>query len=183
VKKIPTLKCERLILRPFSLNDATRVQLLAGDAAIAETTLTIPHPYEDGMAEEWISTHEKKFQQGGGIDFAITLKAENILIGAIGISNINQKFDKAEIGYWIGKPFWNNGYCTEAVKAVLKYCFEELKVNKVYAHHFIENAASGKVMKKAGMKKEGILRQNVKKGEKYFDTPVFGILKNEFKNG
>ena len=182
MKKFPTLKTERLILRPFSLDDAKQVQHLAGDAAIAAMTLMIPHPYEDGVAEEWIKSHEKKFQEGSEIDFAITHKAEDYLIGAIGISSIDQKFEKAEIGYWIGKPFWNKGFCTEAVKAVLQYSFEKLKLNKVYAHHFIDNPSSGKVMKKAGMKEEGMLRQNVKKGEKYIDTPLYGILRSEFMN-
>ena len=180
MKKIPALETERLILRPFSLNDAKDVQRLAGDFAVAETTLAIPHPYEDGMAEEWIGTHEKKSQEGTEIVFAITHKTEKYLIGAIGISQINTQFEKAEIGYWIGKPYWNKGYCTEAVQAVLKYCFESLKLNKVYAAHFINNPPSGRVMQKAGMKKEGVLRQNVKKGEEYFDTPVYGILRSEY---
>ncbi len=177
---IPTLETKRLIIRPFSLDDAKDVQRLAGDFAVAETTLTIPHPYENSMAEEWIGTHEKNFQEGTEIVFAITHKTEKYLIGAIGISNINTKFEKAEIGYWIGKPHWNNGYCTEAVQAVLKYCFVSLKLNKVYAMHFMNNPPSGRIMEKAGMKKEGVLRQNVKKGEKYFDTPVYGILRGEF---
>jgi len=177
---IPTLETERLILRPFSHDDAKEVQRLAGDFAVAETTLTIPHPYEDGMAEEWIGTHEKIFQAGTEIVFAITDKIEKYLIGAIGISQINTQFEKAEIGYWIGKPYWNKGYCTEAVQAVLKYCFENLKLNKVYAMHFTNNPPSGRVMEKAGMTKEGLLRQNVKKGGKFIDTPVYGILRSEF---
>lgn len=180
MKKIPTLKTERLILRPFSLDDAKDVQRLAGDAAVAETTLTIPHPYEDGMAEEWIGTHQNCFREGHEVVFAITHKTEKYLIGAIGISNIHKTFDKAEIGYWIGKPYWNNGYCTEAIKAVLKYCFVNLKLNKVYAMHFANNPQSGRVMEKADMKKEGVLRQNVKKGKEYIDTPVYGILRSEF---
>lgn len=182
MSKIPTLESERLILRPFSLNDAKDVQHLAGDFLVAETTLNIPHPYEDGMAEDWIGTHKKNFEAGTEIIFAITHKSEKYLIGAIGISKINTQFEKAEIGYWIGKPYWNNGYCTEAVQAVLKYCFENLNLNKVYAMHFSNNHSSGRVMEKAGMRKEGVLCQNVKKGEKFIDTPVYGILRSEYSD-
>ena len=60
----PTLETERLILRPFDLSDGPRIQLLAGDESIASTTLNIPHPYEDGMAEEWIRTHQDEFEKG-----------------------------------------------------------------------------------------------------------------------
>ena len=66
----PTLETERLILRPFRLDDAKRVQLLAGRREIASTTLNVPHPYEDGMAEQWISTHESVFQAGRGVPFS-----------------------------------------------------------------------------------------------------------------
>ena len=179
---MPTLKTERLILRPFNQNDAKDVQRLAGDYDIAKTTLFIPHPYEDGMAEGWIKSHQKNFNKGIEITLAITLRESNELIGAIGISHINEDLEKASIGYWIGKQYWNCGYCTEAVKAVLKYCFEELKLNRVSAHHFANNPASGKVMEKAGMKKEGVLRQNEKKWGEYVDTPIYGILKNEFNS-
>lgn len=169
------------MLRPFNLLDAHDVQRLAGDYDIARTTLNIPHPYEDGKAEEWISTHQSAFEAGKEVIFAIVHAQEQYLIGAIGISNIHKEFEKAEIGYWIGKPYWNQGYCTEAVKAVIRYCFEEMKLNRVYAHHFLNNPASGRVMEKAGMKKEGVLRQHDKKWDEFMDTVVYGALRSDFE--
>ncbi len=67
------------------------------------------------------------------------------LIGAIGLT-LSKKYDHAEMGYWIGVPFWGKGYCTEAAKIVLQYGFEELKLNRIFAHHMTNNPASGKVM-------------------------------------
>ena len=67
MKEIPTLETERLVLRPFGLHDAADVQRLAGDRAIADTTLNIPHPYEDGMAEEWIFKHQDAFDKDQGV--------------------------------------------------------------------------------------------------------------------
>src|SRR5882724_11778597 len=85
IKKRPTLKTKRLVLRPFELSDAPRVKLLAGDRDVAAMTLLIPHPYEDGIAEAWIGLHQERFENGQEIVFAITLKASGELIGAIGL--------------------------------------------------------------------------------------------------
>ena len=114
------IETRRLILRPFELSDAADVQRLAGDFEIADTTLNIPHPYEDGMAEEWISTHASSFEQGEHAAYAITQRDDDQLVGAISLV-IERRFDKAELGYWIGKPFWNRGFCTEASVALLSY--------------------------------------------------------------
>ena len=176
----PVLQTPRLMLRFFELTDAPAVLRLVGDRAIAETTLNIPHPYEEGMAEQWISTHREKFEDGELMNFAITLHTTGELIGAIGLL-INRDFDRGELGYWIGKPYWGNGYCTEAARAILRYSFVEINLNRIYANHFIENLASGNVMKKIGMKKEGVLRQHIKKWDQYHDEVVYGILKQEWK--
>lgn len=176
----PILKTERLILRPFTLNDASEVKQLAGDKDIAATTLFIPHPYEDGMAEEWIGKHQEEFDRGEVITFAIVHRENKFLVGAIALSEIKKHDETASMGYWIGKPFWNHGYCTEAAHAVLKYGFEVLNLNKIHAHHFKHNPASGKVMLKLGMKHEGCLRQHVKKWGEFVDLEAYGILREEF---
>ncbi len=147
--KQPELKTERLILRSFQKEDATQVQELAGNYDVSKTTINIPHPYKDGMAEEWIKTHQKGFEDNVNITFAITNNRNNKLMGAISIIAIEEK--QAEIGYWIGEPFWGKGYCTEATKALINYSFTELGLIKLFAEHLSSNPASGKVMKKAGM--------------------------------
>jgi RimJ/RimL family protein N-acetyltransferase len=84
VKQRPSLTTERLHLRPFTLNDAPEVQRLAGDRDIASTTLQIPHPYEDGMAEQWIATHQESYEKGESVLFAIVVRPDDTLIGAMG---------------------------------------------------------------------------------------------------
>jgi RimJ/RimL family protein N-acetyltransferase len=174
----PVLESIRLLLRPFSLTDAPVVQKLAGDEAIAATTLNIPHPYEDGMAEEWIGSHQERFEKGEAVTFAVTLRDENTLIGAIGLE-INQQHERAELGYWIGKPNWNEGFCTEAAKAVVRFGFNEYKMLRIYASHFSSNQASGRVMEKIGMQHEGKLRRHIKKWGRFEDLDIYGILKEE----
>jgi len=177
--KQPELRTDHLLLRPFTVADAPAVQQLAGDRDVASTTLNIPHPYEDGMAEEWINTHPKQFKRGEAVIFAIVLRKDNLLIGAISLS-INQQHENAELGYWVGKPYWNNGYCTEAAKAVLHYGFTALGLNRIYAHHLSHNPASGRVMEKLGMKHEGCLRQQAKKWNVFEDLEAYAILKSEY---
>ncbi len=175
----PTLHTERLTLRPFTLADAPDVQRLAGETAIADTTLNIPHPYEDGMAEEWINTHKPKFDKGEQVNFAITLTATGELIGAIGLV-LNKVHNHAEMGYWTGVPYWSKGYCSEAAKGVLKYAFEELSLHRVHAHYIKRNPASGRVMEKIGMTHEGILRGHVVNKGVYEDMVCYGILKKDW---
>jgi [ribosomal protein S5]-alanine N-acetyltransferase len=175
----PELSTERLFLRPFTLDDAPVVQKLAGDFAVAEMTLNIPYPYEDGMAEQWISTHKERNEKGELANFAVTLRDGGDLIGAIGLM-IDQRHERAELGYWIGKPYWNKGYCTEAARAVVKFGFEKLHFHRIHASHFGHNEASGRVMQKIGMSYEGCFRQHVKKWDKFFDLKVYSILRDEF---
>jgi RimJ/RimL family protein N-acetyltransferase len=178
--KQPELVTERLLLRPFTLADAPTVQKLAGDRDIASVTLNIPHPYEDGMAEEWIGTHEKAFEEGKEVVFAVVLHENDALIGAVGLM-INQEHERAEMGYWIGKPYWGNGYCTEAARAMLGYGFNTLGLNRIHATHLTRNPASGRVMEKIGMTSEGHLRQHVKKWDVFEDLEQYAILENEYK--
>jgi ribosomal-protein-alanine N-acetyltransferase len=178
---IPTLSSTRLTLRPFTMNDAPDAQRLAGDREIADTTINIPHPYPDGAAEKWISTHQEAFDKTGSATWAVTLKESGQLIGAISLT-VDNNFDRAEIGYWIAKTFWGQGYCTEAARAVLDYGFMQAGLNRIFAWYLTRNPASGKVMQKIGMKPEGCLRQHIKKWDKYEDLQHYGILKSEYHN-
>ena len=182
MKERPTLKTERLILRPFSLDDGPVVKRLAGDRDIASTTARIPHPYEDGMAEAWISTHHEQYEKGKSVVFAMTLREDRTLVGAIGLE-LRPEHAQGELGYWVGKPYWNCGYCTEAAREVLWYAFGTLGLNRVYAQHFGRNPASGRVLRKIGMKHEGSLRRHFKKWEKYEDVEWYGILSGDTTNG
>jgi len=176
---IPTLKTERLTLRPFGLSDAPDVQRLAGDRQVASTTLNIPHPYEDGMAESWIGTHEPNWNAQEHLTLAITSESEG-LVGAISLI-LELQHRKAELGYWIGVPYWNRGYATEAAQAVLAFGFNELGLNRIEAHYLAQNPASGKVMEKLGMQQEGLLRQHILKSGVPDDIVLYGILSAEYK--
>lgn len=175
----PIIYTDNLILRPFVLSDAYMVQQLAGDTIIAKTTLNIPHPYESGMAEAWIGTHRETLNNGNGVTYAIIKKDTNELVGAIGLM-VNNIHRKAELAYWVGVPYWRNGYCTEASKALINYGFEELDLNKIYAKAFVSNVGSWTVMEKVEMVYEGTLRQEVIKNGIPYDLKSYAILRDDF---
>lgn len=176
----PTLQTERLILRPFTLADASTIQRLAGAREIADMTLNIPYPYLDGMAEAWISTHQPSFENGASVTFAIVRRSDDTLCGAIGLG-INPDHAHAEMGYWLGVPYWGQGYTTEAAQAVVRYGFTDLNLHRIYANHFARNPASGRVMQKIGMTREGRLREHVRKWNTFEDLVQYGILRNEWQ--
>ena len=175
----PRLATPRLVLRSFGPGDIDEIVRLAGDFAIADTTLMIPHPYSKTDAEQWLQTHAPRFEAGEQVHLAITERQTGELIGAVGLS-ITARFDRAELGYWVGKPYWGKGYCTEASKAVMDWGFSNLNLNRVYAVHMKRNPASGRVMQKLGMTREGEFRQHVKKWDRYEDMVIYGILRSEW---
>jgi RimJ/RimL family protein N-acetyltransferase len=172
----PTLTTERLVLRPFGLDDAPAVQRLAADREVARSTLLIPHPYPDGAALEWIKGHDAPSDNE---IFAITLRDGGDLIGAIGL-HVERFHERAEIGYWIGVPFWGQGFATEAAKGVIDYAFGVLGLHRVFAFHFTRNPASGRVLQKAGMQCEGTMRQHLVKWGEHVDADFYGIVREEW---
>lgn len=128
----PTLETSRLLLRPFSLTDAPAVKALAGAEEVAWTTLNVPHPYEDGMAEDWIRSHAPGWAADEQAAFAMLDRDGDELVGAISLL-IMRAHERAELGYWVGVPYWNRGYATEAARAVLRFGFEELGLHRIYA--------------------------------------------------
>jgi RimJ/RimL family protein N-acetyltransferase len=153
---------------------------LAGAREVAATTLNIPHPYKDGMAEAWIRTHAPRYEADELATFALTLRQTQELVGAIGLM-INRPHARAELGYWVGIPFWNQGYATEAAHEILRFGFEELELNRIFAQHLVRNPASGRVMQKAGMQHEARLRQHINKWGRFEDIDLSGVLIEEWR--
>lgn len=174
---IPTLHTARLILSPFTIADANAVETLAGDEAIARGTANIPHPYPAGAALAWITTHAPAYANGNGVMFAIRRK-DHTLVGCVSLG-ITPSDERAELGYWLGVPHWNQGFTTEAARACIDFGFSHLKLHKITARHLDYNPASGRVMEKLGMKREGCLRKHIKKAGAFHDTLEYGLLKED----
>lgn len=178
--EFPEIFTARLWLRAFGDDDAPTVQRLAGNRLVAETTATIPHPYGDGVAEAWIATHEASWIMGRGLVLAIALRETGELVGAIGL-NLAPEHKSAELGYWLGEPFWRRGFATEAARAVIDFGFTRLQLERIHAHHFARNVASGRVLEKAGMSVEGMQRAAFVKWGRAEDVRLLAILRREWE--
>ena len=137
-----------VLLRPFTPADAPRVQVLAADADVAETTASIPHPYPQGAAAAWIASHDADRQRGAQYAYAIASADGATLVGAIGLRPVADGHDN--IGYWIGRPFWGRGYATAATMAITALAFGYLDCETLAASYLQRNAASGRVLEKCG---------------------------------
>ncbi len=174
----PTLETERLSLRQFHIQDARRVQQLAGAPELAKSTF-LPHPYKNGIAERWIMSLIDDFRNDRVVNFAMELKASGELIGSIGIV-LEMQHNRGDLGYWVGMPYWGSGYCTEAGHAVVRYGFEDLKLNRLAAPHFANNPASGRVLQKLGMMHEGTRKQHYYRFGEYLDAELYGLVREDY---
>jgi RimJ/RimL family protein N-acetyltransferase len=169
---IPTIRTSRLLLRPYRPDDAADLARLAGHPAIADTTISIPHPYTEAQASAWIATHAADERSGQAFHFAVTLGEGGALIGGIEIRTIEREYGQGELSFWIGVPWWGMGFATEAGAALLDCAFGALGLNRIYAHHMVRNPASGRVLEKLGFRREGLLRQRVRDRQRVFQDVV-----------
>ena len=140
------MRSQRLTYRPIEARDASRVAALASDWDVACMTSRIPHPYSLVDADLWIASIATD-------EFVRGIEYDGDLIGAIGF--VEGEPTQAEIGYWIGKAWWGNGFATEAARALMDYCFSECGIRRLLCGHFIDNAASARVISKLGFRRVG----------------------------
>lgn len=178
MNNFPTLTTERLVLSQSTISDLEDVIFqMNSTPEISENTLSLPFPYREENAHFWFQMAEYSFEKKEAFIFGIREKENLKLIGAIGL-HLDMLHNKAEVGYWIGKSFWNKGYVSEALQRVLKFGFEALNLNKIYASHFLHNPASGKVLEKNGFTFEAELKQEIFKNSKYLDIKRYAIFNN-----
>ncbi len=170
---------DRLTLRPFTLDDADDVTEMCATGTI-QRTAPLPYPYTKENAVLWISAHEENRRSRISYDFAVTDRESGKLYGAISLMMRVRNSPTAELGYWIGEKYWNRGYATEAARAMIEYAFSELMLHRVFARHYGSNIASGRVMQKAGMKQEGVMRDHLFVNGRYEDSVIYGIVSMDY---
>lgn len=143
------LETERLTLRAPRLEDAKAIAQVANDRRIAENTTRIPHPYRLADAQAFV---ERVNRDGGELAFLITLDDEPI--GACGLARLDGP--APDLGYWIGVPYWGNGYATEAARAVIDHAFTALGQQALQAGARVTNPASRRVLEKCGFQWTGV---------------------------
>jgi RimJ/RimL family protein N-acetyltransferase len=169
---------DQVHLSEFRASDKPALVEHLNDRDIYERTLRIPFPYTDAAADEWFALAARiTEQQGRPVNWAIR-NAAGALIGGCGFDGFQVgKSHRAEIGYWLAKPFWGRGIMTGVVRRLCRHAFEDFALVKVTAHVFSYNPASARVLEKCGFLEEGFLRKHYLKDGKLIDARLFGLLR------
>ena len=166
-------------MRPLETGDIPAIQRLAAAREIAINTF-VPHPYPPEAGREFVQKAREQLQAEEAYVFAILEKPSERFVGCMGI-HPTPAHHRAEVGYWVGLPYWGRGLATAALRLVIQFGFEELKLNRIAAAHFPHNPASGRVMQKANMRYEGLLRGSIFHHGEYKDEARYAILRADYE--
>jgi ribosomal-protein-alanine N-acetyltransferase len=179
-RNLPEITTPRLLLRKFKRGDAAAVFAYASDPEVALYTLWDRHR-DVKTTRKFVEMVLKAYKQGRPAPWAIVLRGEDRLIGAIGLRNWVLEHARAEVGYVVAREHWGKGYASEALQAVLAFGFSRMQVNRIEAKCVPENRASSRVLEKGGMHCEGLLRNYEFVKGAYQDLNLYSILKREFR--
>jgi ribosomal-protein-alanine N-acetyltransferase len=172
----PVLTTDRLILRAPDFGDIESLVKLLSDKSISETCPTLPYPYNERVAFEWIVNQAAYSSTGNFYEFIMILKSTKEIVGSLTLTLKSE--NQAEIGFWVGKPYWGMGYCTEASSAVIKFAFEKWNIQSVYAECMPNNKSSSKVLKNLGMVFEEKVKSYIYRIGKELELDRYVIYKN-----
>ena len=173
------VETDRLLLRRLVIQDAADIFEYGRDPEVARHVLWDPYR-SISEARSYIRSMQRHYRMAEASSWGIELKETGRIVGTIGYMWFQRENASAEVGYSLARPCWNRGLMTEALKAVIAYSFDTLNLNRVEAQHEITNPASGAVMRKAGMTKEGTLRQRLMNKGQYVDVDLYAILRCEY---
>ena len=177
---LPVLETPRLILRPLRRKDAEDIFSYASDPEVARYVLWEPHR-SILETRNYIHCIRSCYRRGLPGSWAVEFRDSGCVIGTIGFMWYSDTNRSAEIGYSFSRAFWNLGFATEALRAVIDSVFTALDVNRLEAQHDTRNPASGRVMEKCGMQEEGILRQRIQNKGEFIDVVLYSILRSDLE--
>lgn len=130
-------------------------------------------------ARDYVKFMMRRYRDDEPSSWGIVERASGRLVGTIGYMDYSEENGSVEVGYSLARWLWNGGYMTEALARVIAYTFDEMDINRIEAQHELTNPASGRVMEKCGMKREGVLRQRLYNKGKYVDVALYAILRSD----
>lgn len=178
---LPELETARLFLRPVTQDDTPLIRQEASHIEISDTMISIPHPYPEGEAERYVSHRLSEMEQGRAAAFVMEAKPNHHFTGMIEIRDIDLEHAQAELSFWLSVASRGEGYMSEAIERVVRFGFENLGLNRLYAHHMVRNPASGRALMKNGFLVEGVLRQRVKKWGVFEDVVLLALLREDWE--
>jgi RimJ/RimL family protein N-acetyltransferase len=152
------------------------------DRLVARYMSNVPHPYKRTDGEFFIRKMVKKgIKAKTDYPLSIYEKQKKEVIGGVGLHKVDLKNRHAEVGYWLGRKYWRQGYVSEALGMILDFGFRKLKLKRIWAGVYHPNIPSQRLLMKAGFTKEGVLRKHTRKGSKEYDNIMFGMLREEYE--
>ena len=176
---MPRLETPRLILRRLEMRDAPDLFDYSRDPQVAKHVLWDAQT-SVSEARAYVRYMLRRYRAGEPASWGIEEKETGRVVGTIGYMWYQRDNNACEVGYSLARRRWNRGYMTEALGEVLRFSFEELGVHRVEAQHEVENAASGAVMRKCGMRKEGTLRGRLYNKGRYVDVDLYAMLREDY---
>ena len=176
---MPRLETPRLILRRLEMRDAPDLFDYSRDPQVAKHVLWDAQT-SVSEARAYVRYMLRRYRAGEPASWGIEDKETGRVVGTIGYMWYQRDNNACEVGYSLARRRWNRGYMTEALAEVLRFSFEELGVHRVEAQHEVENAASGAVMRKCGMRKEGTLRGRLYNKGRYVDVDLYAMLREDY---
>ena len=176
---MPRLETPRLILRRLEMRDAPDLFDYSRDPQVAKHVLWDAQT-SVSEARAYVRYMLRRYRAGEPSSWGIEEKETGRVVGTIGYMWYQRDNNACEVGYSLARRRWNRGYMTEALAEVLRFSFEELGVHRVEAQHEVENAASGAVMRKCGMRKEGTLRGRLYNKGRYVDVDLYAMLREDY---
>ena len=178
---MPELDTPRLRLRRLTMRDAEDIFRYSRDAEVARHVLWDPHRTL-GDSRAYLRYMLRRYRNHEPASWGIEWRETGQIIGTIGFMWIQSDNNAAEVGYSLARSFWNHGVMTEALKAVIAHGFGGMNLNRIEAQHETTNPASGAVMRKCGMVREGTLRQRLYNKGRYVDVELYAILRRDYGN-
>ena len=170
----------RLVLRRLTAADAEHMYAhWASDAEVTRFLTWPPHASID-VTRKVLGTWVASYASDDFYQWGIVLTETSELVGTISVVNLAEDINEVEIGYCLGRAWWGKGIMTEALGRVITFFFDEVGANRVCAKHDVENSASGAVMAKCGMLREGTLRQRLRNKGRYVDVALYAILRDDY---
>ncbi len=175
----PGIQTERLLIRPLAMADASDIFQISSDSQVSRYVLWETHR-NIGDSRAFLRQLLRQYRLGEAASWGIQLMESGHIIGTIGFVAISREHSCGEVGYSLGRAHWGQGYATEALKAVIAYGMEQMHLNRIEAQYDVDNPASGRVMEKAGMQREGVLRQRLCNKGRFIDVCQCAILSSDY---
>ncbi len=181
--QLPTIEGNLVNIRRLRRSDVNSIQRNINNRQVSRYLEGVPYPYTNKHAHRWVNSSHRLAKTGTCYFFGIEDRGSGSIVGGVGLNTVNLSDCNAEIGYWLGKRFWGRGFTTEAVRHIVVFSFDTLRLFRVYAFVNEPNRASIRVLEKLGFTHEVTWRQAELIGGRWLDLLCFGLLRDEFHHG